>query len=176
MSYDASDIRKWSRAYAIQAAADWKAYEVLCQAGQDLPKCERLHLLQMACEKLCKAHLMMDGKSGFNPKTHQCIRKVLPAVIRHHLKPKGSIRKQLKNGSGSIVELAGTLAPNIESLAPLSDGHPNSEYPWQDGDSKIWIPAEHDFQALEDLRKPNGIELVKALKSATHGIIRLHAS
>lgn len=176
MSSDAVVIRQWSRSYAVQARADWEAYEALCVADPPLPRCEELHFLQMACEKLCKAHELKDGKEGIKRKTHQCIRKVLPSVIRQSLWPSGKIPKQQKGEFGQLVQLAGTLAPLIESLAPLKDGVPNSEYPWQEKDGRIRIPAEHDFHALAALLAPDGIKLVKALKNATQQIITFHES
>ncbi|MGA6980922.1 MAG: hypothetical protein WCC95_04355 [Candidatus Sulfotelmatobacter sp.] len=45
----------WARAYAKQALSDLDAREKLESAG--VHKCHRLHFLQMAAEKLCKAYL-----------------------------------------------------------------------------------------------------------------------
>jgi hypothetical protein len=46
----------WGEAYATQALADFEAWnEFRKNAG--IAPCQKLHFLQMACEKLCKAHL-----------------------------------------------------------------------------------------------------------------------
>ena len=49
---------EWATGYARQADADFKTFE----AVQDLsiPECHRLLFLQMACEKLVKAHSAIE--------------------------------------------------------------------------------------------------------------------
>ncbi len=44
----------WSRAYARQAQADLDAREALLNA--EVPACQHLHFLRMACEKIARAH------------------------------------------------------------------------------------------------------------------------
>ena len=44
----------WAQAFARQAESDLHVYDVLV-TDPSLPACHRLHYLQMACEKLCKA-------------------------------------------------------------------------------------------------------------------------
>jgi len=51
---------EWRIAYAKQALADLLARERLLQHA-DVPDCQQLHFLQMACEKLCKAYLCGQG-------------------------------------------------------------------------------------------------------------------
>jgi hypothetical protein len=50
---------EWGRAYARQAKADLDAWDHL--QGSILPECQKLHFMQMACEKLAKAHLCKAG-------------------------------------------------------------------------------------------------------------------
>jgi hypothetical protein len=47
--------QNWARAYAKQALSDLDARDELAIRG--VQKCHRLHFLQMAAEKICKAHL-----------------------------------------------------------------------------------------------------------------------
>lgn len=49
---------QWRRAFAVQARADLETREFLrsMDAGK-IPECHRLQFLQMACEKLVKAHM-----------------------------------------------------------------------------------------------------------------------
>ena len=53
-------IEAWRIAYAKQALADLHAREKLLEHSE-LPDCQQLHFLQMACEKLCKAYLCGQG-------------------------------------------------------------------------------------------------------------------
>jgi len=45
----------WARAYAKQALSDLDVREILVRGNTE--KCHRLHFLQMAAEKTCKAYL-----------------------------------------------------------------------------------------------------------------------
>jgi hypothetical protein len=49
----------WSRAYARQAQADLEARVALL--GAMVPACQHLHFLQIACEKIAKAHRCLGG-------------------------------------------------------------------------------------------------------------------
>jgi hypothetical protein len=75
----------WSRAYARQAQADLEAREALL--GAPAPACQHLHFLQMACEKIAKAHRCLGGAA---PETlmygHGFAAKVLPQVARELLR------------------------------------------------------------------------------------------
>lgn len=50
---------EWASAYARQADADFTTFETL--QSLPLPQCHKLQFLQMACEKLVKAHLCGIG-------------------------------------------------------------------------------------------------------------------
>src|SRR3954468_18959347 len=73
---------EWSRGYARQAAADLDRYAHL-EAASDVPTCHALQFLQMACEKLVKAHLCGEG---VDPKalqrSHAYVAGTLPVVLR----------------------------------------------------------------------------------------------
>jgi hypothetical protein len=58
----------WGKAYAKQALADFEAWNEL-QGIPGTPSCQKLHFLQMSCEKLCKAHLCKQP--GADPKDYQ---------------------------------------------------------------------------------------------------------
>jgi hypothetical protein len=52
----------WALAYAQQAKADFRAWELYEQHPEAVvAECHQLLFLQMACEKLCKAHLIQGG-------------------------------------------------------------------------------------------------------------------
>jgi len=75
---------RWRDAFARQARADKRAYEVLCAAS--LRACHRLHFLQVFLEKLCKALSWADlpgpGAVPAFLRSHGVIAKVLPTVAR----------------------------------------------------------------------------------------------
>jgi hypothetical protein len=58
-----SDSQEWAKAFARQARADFETWDRL-QGIAETPECHRLLFLQMACEKLTKAHLCKAGSDG----------------------------------------------------------------------------------------------------------------
>ncbi|MGH7139873.1 MAG: hypothetical protein ACREHD_29390 [Pirellulales bacterium] len=52
----------WAKGFGRQADADLRAWELYQQYPQAVAaECHKLLFLQMACEKLCKAHLIRSG-------------------------------------------------------------------------------------------------------------------
>ena len=140
--------QNWSQAYARQARADWEAYQVL-RSATGLPKSQPLHFLQMACEKLCKASLCRNGVDpAFVQTSHAYVAANLPRLydqqrqrLGHRaLPPHATLRKQIKNISHEIV----LLAPTVDSLRRPD----NCEYPWEDAEGNVVVPAEHSFVTL----------------------------
>jgi hypothetical protein len=163
---------EWTIGYARQAAADFETYNQL-QGNSSIPQCHKLQFLQMACEKLVKAHLI---KGGTDPKTlqtsHAYVEGTLPVVIRQQL---------LLSGVGThnpawIMEHARLIAAEIEMLAPAvkrgGTRPDNCEYPWEDAVGTLHIPTEWQF-------KPSNLLLAKAartfLKLVLDAIKRLQA-
>ena len=166
MSSSNAVIRAWSQAYASQSYADWETYHALCLAQGRVAECERLHHLQMACEKLCKAHMMKDGRQNFNWRSHKCIAKTLPIIVRD-IASRTTDRGTKSNVVSHLLQIARALSPHIESLAPTSDAQtPNAEYPWQDQSGAVVVPAEYDFSEFAALRTPRGAQLIKLLQHA----------
>lgn len=76
---------EWARGYARQADADFKTWNVL-QTNADVPHCHKLLFLQMACEKICKAHLITKGTPPEKlQSSHGYIGKPLPTVIKQEI-------------------------------------------------------------------------------------------
>jgi hypothetical protein len=83
---------EWARAFAQQAEADFDAWNAL-QIYLKLParvkpiaRCQKLHFLQMACEKLTKAHLLKAGSQLSNfEQSHAYIAKHLPVIVRQQM-------------------------------------------------------------------------------------------
>lgn len=139
----------WSRAYAVQARADLDARTALLSAA-DLPACQHLHFLQMACEKVSKAHRCWGGTS---PEAlqhgHVAAAKVLPLIAKQLL---GRTVLQIDTSENEAVAAVRMLAREVELLAPsVDDGGrrpDNSEYPWEDDEGALFVPAEYRFSTL----------------------------
>lgn len=153
-------------------AQDFATYLQL-QGRASIPQCHKLQFLQMACEKLVKAHL---SKGGTDPTTlqssHAYVAGTLPVVIRQQL---------LLSGVGTHqatwnVEHARLIAAEIEMLAPAvkrgGTRPDNCEYPWEDATGTLRIPLDWHF-------KPSDLLLARAartfLKLIQDAIQRLQA-
>jgi hypothetical protein len=133
---------EWSTAYARQAKVDFDAWDYL----QDLPlpECQQLHFIQMACEKLAKAHLCEAGSRPEDLQgSHAYIAATLPVILRDQLQ----LSKAKPAFLRTLLRFAKHLAREIELLSPaVDDGGrrpDNCEYPWEDTGKKLWIPAEY---------------------------------
>src|SRR3972149_661842 len=74
----------WAAGYARQADADFVTFQALQRTP--LPECHKLQFLQMACEKLVKAHLCGGVKVPSSlQKSHAYIAGTLPVVLREHM-------------------------------------------------------------------------------------------
>jgi hypothetical protein len=166
-----STPEEWGTAYARQAQVDIDAWDAL-QSNRDLPECQKLHFLQMACEKLAKAYLC---KSGADPKSlqasHAYTAKNLPLIIRRQL---DTARVRNPKTIREIVKNTRRLAREIELLAPAVDAGgkrpDNCEYPWENGNEKLHIPAEWTFSTIQLLAQPAGRTILKLIREA---IVRL---
>jgi hypothetical protein len=126
----------------------------------------------MVCEKLTKAHLC---KAGSRPlalhSSHAYTAKNLPTILREQLEienaPSGTIR--------AVFHFARRLAREIELLAPaVDDGGrrpDNCEYPWEDRQGKLWIPADFSFFTEGLLLEPHGRTVLKLLRAAIQRLV-----
>ncbi len=145
----------WSRSYALQARVDLDARDALLLAP--IPTCQHLHFLQMACEKIAKAHLCLGGA---NAKTlmhsHGYAAKVLPQIARELLR-RSAFAGALSAAPGVIDAMVRHFAREVDLLAPsVDDGGrrpDNCEYPWEDSDGQLHTPSEHEFGSLGTLHK-----------------------
>jgi hypothetical protein len=162
-----SAAEDWANGYARQADADFRAWE-LYQKYPDAQaaECHALLFLQMACEKLCKAHLI---RAGTNPdavrKSHAYIAKPLPIVIKQEIV---QLSRDLKR-MGWVIAHVRQLAGEIELLNPAMDRdgrrEDNCEYPWETGGA-IFSPLDHTFAPSALLTASAGRTFLKLLKSA----------
>ncbi|HTL28414.1 MAG TPA: hypothetical protein VL282_04315, partial [Tepidisphaeraceae bacterium] len=83
-----------------------------------LPHCHEFHFLQMACEKICKAHLM--AKPGADAlelqKKHAYISTTLPLIARAWL----ARQHQHRQRETHVVTRIRKLSEKIDRLAPAN--------------------------------------------------------
>ena len=132
----------WAAAFARQALSDLHAREAIVTAN--LPDCQSLHFLQMAAEKVCKAHLYAVGEEvGF---THAVVRKYLPVLVRE-LSPEVSKSSRRRARIKVMSRLNELLAPNLD----YGGSHPeNTEYPWRALNGDPVSPLDFEFAGLQD--------------------------
>lgn len=158
--------RQWARGYARQAQADFRAWQAL-EENEHVHPCHRMLLLQMACEKLCKARLIDAGTPPAALQTsHGYIANPLPLVIRAQLEFMG---ERLSARAG-LLRFARHLAAEIEVMNPSVDRNgqrpDNCEYPWEDGAKILRSPLDWTFNPLRLLRDRFGPSFVKLLRLA----------
>ncbi len=153
----------WARGYARQALSDLRAREALIDASAD--KCHRLHFLQMAAEKACKAHLTMANGHENVRKTHAYVARNLPIIARHFYT---IINNNTQISKWEISEIR-RLAHEIELLAPACDDgdvrQDNSEYPWADARGNINTPCEYSFPGINDGNRTI-LRLIRLIRTA----------
>ena len=156
-------MQNWARAYARQALSDLRAREVLVLAGAE--KCHRLHFLQMAAEKACKARLAKTIGHDNVRKRHDYVAKHLPIIARDFY-AKMNDNNQISRWEISEIR---RLAREIEILAPACNGgecrKDNSEYPWEDGKGEILVPCEYGFSNIDDGNR-SVVRLIKLIRTA----------
>jgi hypothetical protein len=159
-----SSNKEWSSAFARQAKADLETRKVLL-TSPGVPRSQLLHFLQMACEKLAKAHIYHTGNVPDDiQRSHAHIAKYLPEILKDVY-----IHRHRKTPSGALFKEFRRLAREIELLAPTvqagGNRPDNCEYPWEDVRGRLHIPAEHGFPELK-LETPIGAEMLKLLPIA----------
>jgi len=158
---------QWRVGFAKQARADLAARDVLLREST-LPACQQLNFLQMACEKVCKAHLCHHGSDPADLQhSHAYIEKPLPVIVRQQLGNRAVGRHSW------IVPAIRAIARRIELLAPAVDAdgtHPaNCEYPWMGPGNRVIVPAEHRFAI--DLSGTAGRTLLKVITAAVAELV-----
>ena len=154
----------WARAYAKQALSDLDAREKLALAGAH--KCHRLHFLQMAAEKVCKAHLTSGNGHENVRKTHAYIERNLLIIARFFYSKTNDDNSMAQWETRKMKQ----IATEIQVLAPACDAEgarpDNSEYPWQDGHGDVRTPCEYNFPNIDDEDRTI-IRLIKLIRAAS---------
>jgi hypothetical protein len=154
----------WARGYARQALSDLRARETL--AGANAEKCHRLHFLQMAAEKVCKAFLTKANGHDNVRKSHAYVARNLPIIARYFYT---TLNDNNPIPQWEISQIR-SLAHEIEVLAPACDDgdvrRDNTEYPWEDGKGEIQIPCEYSFPNIDDGARTI-IRLIRLIRTAS---------
>ncbi len=165
-------LADWALAYARQADADFRAWELYERHPRAVAaECHKLLFLQMACEKLCKAHLIQGGTSPESLRaSHGFIANPLPIVIKQEMVSAGQNSQKMKG----VLALVRHLAGEIEVLNPAvrRDGQrpDNCEYPWEAGD-EIRSPLDWTFPPLKLVTVRGGPTFIKLLRGAIDRIV-----
>jgi hypothetical protein len=163
----------WMRGYARQADVDFRAWELYQKYPEALAAdCHKLLFLQMACEKLCKAHLVSNNAppQGLQA-SHAYIAGPLPIIIRQQI----LIMRQNLNGMRGVMEQVRHLANEVEVLNPAVDRDgrrpDNCEYPWDDAGGTLHSPLDWTFHPSRLLTAPSGRTFLKILREAINRIL-----
>ena len=167
-----SRYEEWVQAYARQADADLKAFESCRDLRLDqMTECHRLLLLQMSCEKLCKAHLIQGGLSPESARlSHAYIAGPLPGILRAQIVLVG---RNLGNTHWLMTQIK-HLASEIEILNPSvrRDGRrpDNCEYPWE-VQGEVLSPLDQTFPTTQLVAAKGLTTFRKLLRLAINSIL-----
>ncbi len=156
---------EWAKGYARQADADFETFRALQRDGS-IPECHKLQFLQMACEKLVKAHLCAGGTRAAVQSSHAYVAKTLPIVLRQQL----AFSPVSARSAAWILQHAKHLSHEIEMLAPAvkrGGRRPdNCEYPWADAAGALHVPLDWAFHPSQLVAIPAGRTFLKLVRAA----------
>ena len=160
----------WAKAYARQAQADLDSWTRLDRDSAALA-CHQLLFLQMACEKLTKAHLCVQGSDPRDlQSSHAYVARNLPIVFRQLL----SAGLKVNNPKWLLTHVK-HLAYEIELLAPAirrgGKRQDNCEYPWEDESGQLHSPLDWTFAPSRLLLAPAGRTFLKLLRVAIQRLL-----
>jgi hypothetical protein len=164
--------RQYAQAFYDQASSDWQVYRLLADAS--LPQCHPLHYLQMACEKLGKAHRLstLDANVDTIATRHVGFAQFVNTFLRS---PPVIARYAGKTAAHkSVCQTAAAIAREIEKLAPAIDRAQfpeNAEYPWEKGDweqgtGEVLVPCKYPYPSLSLLKTHGGRAFLKLVEQA----------
>lgn len=157
--------QRWAEAYRKQARADFATFQELQPLG--VPTCHKLQFLQMACEKLVKAHLC---EHGIDPATLQSSHAVIKKHLRTVLRQETVFLNWRSPEARNAMKHVNQLANEIELLAPAvrrgGQREDNCEYPWAAGADVVRSPIEWRFDVADLIAQPAGIKVLKLIRSA----------
>jgi hypothetical protein len=162
---------EWATGYARQARADLNTFDALQLLL--VPDCHKLLFLQMASEKLVKAHLCNSGSDpGTLQASHAYVAGTLPRVLHNEAAFINPNRKQARE----VLRQAKHLAREIDVLAPAvrrgGQRPDNCEYPWEDQLGNLRVPLDWSFSPAQLLLRPAGIAFLRLVRSAINRLLQ----
>ena len=161
---------EWANGYARQADADYNTFMAI--QGLAVPDCHRLQFLQMACEKLVKAHLCGERTDlGSLQTSHGYVAKTLPIILRQQaisVNLKGRSAREALKHSRHLSQEINYLAPSVKRAGKRPD---NCEYPWEDDKGILHIPLDWSFLPSQLLVRPTGRVFLKLLRGAINRLL-----
>ncbi|MDB5309458.1 MAG: hypothetical protein JWO38_3660 [Gemmataceae bacterium] len=162
---------QWSHGYARQADADFKTFQAL-EPEPAVEVCHKLQFLQMACEKLVKAHLCGEGTDPSALQTsHAYVAGSLPVVLRQtavSLNLTGPQAKWVLRHAKHLAQEVEVLAPAVKRGGTRPD---NCEYPWEDAGGELHVPLDWSFHPAQLLVIPAGRTFLKLIRAAINDLM-----
>lgn len=165
-----ADSAAWSIGYARQAKADFETFEKL--QSMSVPECHKLQFLQMACEKLVKAHLCHANADPTDLQTsHAYIAGTLPVVLRQYaaeIHYSGAAARETIRRVRLLAQEIEVLAPSVDRGGQRPD---NCEYPWEDAGGTLHVPLDWTFHPSQLLIQPAGVRVIKLIGGAIDRLV-----
>ena len=160
-----ADAAAWSVGYAREAKADFETFEKL--QSMPVPECHKLQFLQMACEKLVKAHLcVLNARPADLQTSHAYTARTLPVILRQY----AALMHYTGGSARETLHRAKELAQEVEVLAPSVDRDGQRpdycEYPWEDAGGTLHVPLDWTFYPSQLVMKPAGVRALKLIGGA----------
>lgn len=162
---------EWAHGYARQADADFKRFQSL-QPDASVEVCHKLQFLQMACEKLVKAHLCGEGTDPAALQTsHAYVAGTLPVILRQTalaLRFTGAQAKWVLRHARHLAREIEVLAPAVKRGGQRPD---NCEYPWEADAGELHVPLDWSFVPAQLLVIPAGRSFLKLVRAAINALM-----
>jgi len=156
--------------FARQAESDIDMFEIIRDQAS-VPGCQKLHFVQMAFEKIVKAHMYKSVDERIL--VHTVVEKHFPIIFRTYwarTNPRTPIHPPLFHNIEQLCHKIDMLCPAkpkpYKSQFP-TEYDPNCEYPWiflNGSVQEVKSPLDYLFILAAMFRSPEFIELIKCLR------------
>ncbi len=163
MQYQAHHRHELQLQFARQALADFEAWDYLQRYASNpdskIKECHRMHFLQMACEKGCKAYLLGNARTIEEihrfTRSHEYVMGTLPVLLKRHAAFEAF--KFTRYDEWFVKEISQHIHFACPAIGAdlLRDRFDNCEYPWLDRTDRVQSPLDHRFAALKMLEEPS---------------------
>ena len=162
---------QWTIGYARQADADFKMFQVM-ETNRSFHECHKLQFLQMACEKLVKAHLCRTGRDPATLQTsHAFVAGHLLVVLRQQalfINFRGPKAREALTLGRHLAQEVDVLAPAVKRGGQRPD---NCEYPWEDEKKVLHVPLDWSFHPSYLVVRPAARTILKLIRGAIERLL-----